>query len=382
MEHALEDVTVVSFAQMAQGPLATQMLGDMGAEVIKIERPGAGEWMRNWSMANAFPGEESASWLSVNRNKKSIEFDLKDEEDREVVYDLVAEADVVVENFRPGVMDRLGLSYDDLSEINEELIYCSASGYGEEGPYSDRPGQDLIIQGVSGLISLTGTSDDPPTPLGTTVVDYYTASYLAFSIMAALYYREQTGKGQKIEGDLLSVAVTLLAEEIAVYANTGEEPERSESGIAHAYNPAPYGVYETEDGYITLSLSPPSEIGDALDIDELKDITDWEQAYEHRDEIKEEIEAVLRTEPTDHWMDILWDHDIWCGPVNDLAEVVDHPQVEANDMIVDVEHPTVGELQLTGVPVRFSETPGTIRRSPPLLGEDTEEIRDRVREDE
>lgn len=381
MDHALDDITVVSFAQLAQGPLATQMLGDMGAEVIKIERPKSGEWMRNWSMANRFPGDESASWLSVNRNKRSVELDLKDEGHQEVVYDLIEEADVLVENFRPGVMDRLGFGYEELSKTNEGLIYCSASGYGEEGPYSERPGQDLIIQGISGLMSITGSKDNPPTPLGTAVVDYYTAAYLAFSILAALHYRERTGKGQKVEGDLLSTAVSFLAEEVSVYANGGEDPERSDAGIAHVYNQAPYGVYETEDGYLTLSLSPPAEVGEALNIDKIKDIADWEEAYERRDEIKETIEEELQTEPTEYWMDLLWEYGIWCGPVNSIPEMVDHPQVEENDMIVDVEHPTAGTIQLTGIPVRFSETPGDIRRHPPLLGEHTEEIIEDLREE-
>lgn len=200
MAAAPDDITVVSFAQLGQGPIATQMLGDMGAEVIKIERPETGEWMRNWLMANAFEDDESVVWLSVNRNKKNVEADLKNDDHLQAIYELIDDADVVVENFRPGVMDRLGLGYETLSERNPRLVYCSASGYGSEGPYADRPGQDLITQGVSGMASLTGRRDDPPTAMGSSVVGFYTATYLAFSIVTALHYRDRIGEGQKIEG--------------------------------------------------------------------------------------------------------------------------------------------------------------------------------------
>lgn len=378
MPDALGDITVVSFAQMGQGPIATQMLGDMGAEVIKIERPETGEWLRQWSMANTFEDGESVTWLSVNRNKKSVEVDLKNDDHLEVIYDLIDDADVVVENFRPGVMDRLGLGYETLSERNPELIYCSASGYGSEGPYADRPGQDLIIQGVSGMAALTGRRDDPPTAMGSTVVDFYSATYLAFSIVTALHHRDRTGEGQKVEGDLFSSAIALLAQEVTVYENTDEEPERSEAGIAHAYNQAPYGVYETTDGYLTLSLSMPAEIGDVLGIEELEDVDSWEEAYEQRDDIKRLIEEEIRTEPTEYWLDNLWEEDIWCGPVNDLSEALEHPHIEVNDLVETVEHPSIGEISLPGIPVRFSETPGEITRHPPQLGEHTDEIFDRV----
>lgn len=378
MHAALDDVTVVSFAQLGQGPMATQMLGDFGAEVLKIDRPDTGEWMRHWSMANTYLDGESVVWLSANRNKKSIEADLKDEEHRSAVYELIDDADVVVENFRPGVMSRLGLGYDDLKERNPGLIYCSGSGYGAEGPYADRPGQDLIIQGMSGMATLTGRGEDPPTPMGTTVVDYYSAAYVAFAILAALHYRDRTGRGQKIEADLFSSAIALLSQEVAVYANTGIRPERSDAGIAHVYNQAPYGVYETANGFLTLSLSMPSEIGDVLDLPELADVDSWEAAYERRDEIKRNIEAELQTRPTDHWLEKLWEHDIWCGPINTLQEALDHSHVAINDLLETIDHPTIGDLTLAGIPVRLSETPGSVSRHPPRLGEHTKAVFERV----
>lgn len=380
MPDALDDVTVLSFAQLAQGPMATQMLADFGAEVVKIERPETGEWMRDWSMANTFLEGESVVWLSANRNKKSVEMDLKDEDDLDAIYSLVEEVDVIVENFRPGVMDRLDLGYENLTEMNPELVYCSASGWGSEGPYADRPGQDLIIQGATGFMDITGQRDHPPTPFGTTVVDYYSAAILAFGIMVALYYREQTGRGQKVEGDLLSAAISMLSQEVAVYRNTGEEPERSESGVGHVYNPAPYGVYETADGHLVLSLSKPAAVGEALGIKSIQDVTSWDEAYERRDDLKRTIEEELSEESTEHWLSELWEHDIWCGPVNDLGDALLHPQVEANEMIESVTHPEIGQIEFSGIPLKLSRTPGEIKRHPPILGEHNQEIRNRIKE--
>lgn len=374
MSGALDGVTVVDFSQLVQGPLATQFLGDMGAEIIKIEAPG-GEWMRqSWSMANAYEDGVNLSFLTANRNKRSVELDIKDDEQLEVLYDIIADADVFVENLRPGVVDRLGLGYDDLSEINPGVVYCSASGYGEEGPYADRPGQDLIIQGVSGLTMLNGRADDPPTPVGLPVNDFYSAAMLAFAAVSALYHREQTGEGQHIKADLLSASVHLQSMEIDTYLNTGEPPERSETGISHPYYQAPFGVYETADGYMTLSLTLPSVVGEALGIDELEEYDSWEAAYEHRDEIKPLIEEVLREEPTDYWIDKLVEHDIWGGPVQTMDEVVEDPQVAENDMIRTVEHEELGEIELTGVPFRMTETPPDIYEAPPALGNATEEV--------
>lgn len=373
MEDALEDLTIVSFAQLAQGPVAAQMLGDLGAEVIKIERPG-GEWQRHWSMANQFPSGESAVFLSFNRNKRSVELDLKDEEHKDVAYDLISDADVVIENFRPGVMERLGFGYEELSERNPGLVYASASGWGREGPYADRPGQDIIIQGVSGLASITGRRDDPPTPLGSTAVDFFSSATIAFSILAALHYRDRTGQGQRVDGSLLNAALGLMMQEISVYANTGTEPERSEAGIGHVYNQAPYAVYETADGHITISLSPPDEVGEALELAELAAVDTWEEAYQRRDELKRLIEEKTRQRSTEHWLDVLWEEDIWCGPVNGLPDALEHPQVDANDMIQTVDHPDIGELEFPDLPVEFSETPAKMRRHPPRSGEHTEEV--------
>ncbi|WP_192918653.1 CaiB/BaiF CoA transferase family protein [Salinigranum salinum] len=373
MPAALDDITVVSFGQIAQGPVATQMLADLGAEVLKIERPG-GEWMRHFSMANGYRDGESLQFQVFNRNKRSVELDIKDDDHRAVLYDLCEEADVVLENFRPGVMDRLGFGYEELSERNPGLIYASASGFGSSGPYVDRPGQDLIIQGMGGLMSITGDRDDLPTPQGVAIADLHSATYLAFGILAALHYRDRTGEGQRIEGDLLSATVDLQLQELSTYANTGAELDRGEHGLGNLYHPAPYGVYETADGHIVLSLVLPSELGEILGIDEITDVSTWEEAYERRDEIMAHVADVLETDTTDAWMEQLIEHDVWCGPVKDLPEVLEDPQVRDNDMIKTIDHPTLGELTVTGMPLRLSETPPSIRRHPPRAGEHTAEV--------
>jgi len=377
MAGALDDLTVVSFGQIVQVPFATQILGDLGAEVIKIERPG-GEWSRHWSLASEYLDDESLLYLVFNRNKRSVELDLKDDEQRDVAYELLEDADVVVENFRPGVMEKLGFGYEELADRNPGLVYASATGYGSTGPYADRPGQDLLIQAMSGVMSITGTRDDPPTPQAVSEIDLHSATFLVVAILAALRHRDRTGEGQRIEGDLLSAAVDLQTQEIGVLENTDEDAERSETGVGHVFHPAPYGVYETADGHVALSLSMPAEIGAVVGVEELETVDTWEEAYDRRDELKPILEDVLRTEPTDHWLDLLLDHDIWCAPVRDTADLTDDPQVAENEMLQTVSHPRSGEFTTTALPVRLSETPGSVRRRPPQSGEHTEEVLDEL----
>jgi crotonobetainyl-CoA:carnitine CoA-transferase CaiB-like acyl-CoA transferase len=382
MSEPLSDVRVVSFAQLAQGPFATQILGDLGADVVKIEPPG-GEWMRSDPETddrariglNTVWDDENLSFLAVNRSKRSVELNLKADRGRDVAYALVESADVVVENFRPGVMERLGFGYDELSARNPELIYCSSSGYGSSGPYTDRPAQDLLLQALSGMMSITGHADDPPTPVGTTVVDTYAAMQIVTSVLAALYERERTGEGQRIEVDMLSSSLHLLSQELAVSANSGEPADRSDvPGMGHVYLQAPYGVYETADGHLALSLSPVAEVADVLGVDGLDDVDSLEAAYRRREEIKPRFEAVLRERPTDYWTDRLLEADVWCAPVRDLSDVVDDPQVAANDTIRTVRRPGRRDLDVVGLPFRFGgETPPP-RSPPPQAGEDTADV--------
>lgn len=381
MSDPLSDVDVVSFAQLAQGPFATQILGDLGANVIKIEPPG-GEWMRAdeetpegtlLGLNTVYDGD-NLSFLAVNRSKRSIELNLKADRDREVAYDLVGAADVVVENFRTGVMDRLGFGYDEVAERNPGVVYCSSSGYGRTGPYTDRPAQDLLIQGLSGLMSITGHEDDPPTPVGTTVVDTYAAMQVVIGVLAGLHRRQRTGEGCRIDLDMLSSAVHLLSQEVVVEANSGEPPARSAPGMGHVYLQAPYAVYETADGYLTLSLSTVAEVGVVLELDELTEVLTLEEAYRRRAELKGRIEAVLREEPTDHWLDRFLEHDIWCAPVRDLSAVPNDPQVRENDLMETLSGSDRRDLDVVRLPFTVDGERIPAGDAPPRIGEHTESI--------
>ena len=375
MDGALSDVRVLSFAQIAQGPHATQLLGDMGADIVKIERREVGEWMRQWSQNNCFLDGESTSFLSLNRNKKSFTLDLKKQKGKEIARQLVKEGDVVVENFRPGVMERLGLGYQDLSEINPSIIYCSSSGYGTEGPYRDRPGQDLLAQAMSGLMSITGNKEGLPMPAGVAISDWMASGLMVAGILAALHHREKTGEGQKVEVNLLDALLDMQAQEAVTYLNSGATPQRGERNIGHVYHEAPYGVYETKDGYIALSLSPLKDLGELLELPELGEkYSTTEDAIKNREKIARQINDQLSDKPTSHWVNLFLDKDLWCAPVQDYDEVFNDPQVKANEMVVDIEHPVIGEFKATGVPINMNKSDCTVEKPPPMLGEHNEEV--------
>lgn len=373
MEQALEDVTIADFTQMMQGPWATMQLADMGADVIKIEPPG-GELERDLPVAGEMYGEESILYLAMNRNKRSVVVDLKDEEGKQIVRDIVAEADVLVENFRPGVMESLGFGYEDVREYNPDIVYASASGYGETGPYRDRPGQDLLIQGLSGLAKHTGQQTEPPTAAGTFVADELSALLIAMHIVIALYYREQTGEGQKIEANLLDSMVAGMCQEVAAELNMDFDIERPGENLSHATFGAPYGIYETADGHVAISLGELGQFSEVLGIDDLETDDTSKEQYERRDEIFRAIESHTREYPTDELLDQLLAEDIWAGRINDFAEMAEDPQIQHNDMIIEVDHPEAGTFETTGFPVSMSKTPGEVRNPPPRAGEHTTEV--------
>jgi crotonobetainyl-CoA:carnitine CoA-transferase CaiB-like acyl-CoA transferase len=365
---------IVDFTQMMAGPWGTQMLADLGAEVIKIERPGTGEWERGLESMGELLAGDSPFFHAMNRNKKSLTIDLKRDEAKEIVYRLVEDADVVAENFRPGVLDRLGYGYEKLSEINPGIVYLSSSGYGSSGPYVGRPGQDLLIQGMSGMLAHTGKGDDLPTPAGTSVVDEGTAMVNAMSILAALFYKERTGRGQKIEANLLSTAVAMQCQEAVAYLNLGQRFVRSEAGIGSPWLSAPFGVYPTADGFMTISMSALPTIGRIFGLLELEKYENPMDGFHKRDEIKRAIEEKTPEKTTAEWLEILNENKVWCGPVNTFDDVFSDPQVEHNGLVVTMEHPKAGEVKLIGFPARFSETPATYRSAAPLVGEHNEEI--------
>ncbi|MFB6308982.1 MAG: CaiB/BaiF CoA transferase family protein [Haloarculaceae archaeon] len=373
MERPLESVTIADLTTAHQGPWATQKLGEMGADVIKVERPG-GEWSRDLAAGAADDIDgESPFWLSANRCKRSVTLDLKDDRGREALLAIAENADALIENFRPGVMDRLDLAYEDVRAVNPEIVYVSATGFGEDGPDADRPGQDLLMQALSGLAAASGRKDDPPTPAAFPVVDNHSAMQIAYYTMVALFHRERTGEGQKVTVNLLDSAVDSQCQGFTVEENLDRAFERSEEGIAQKYLGAPYGIYETADGHVAISMTPLDRLAETLDIPEIADY-DERAAFERRDEIKRTIEVHTRERSSEAIVDALVDADIWAAHVNDFADAAEHPQVRHNGMLVDVAHPAGGTFTTTGIPGDLSETPGEIDRGPPRPGQHSAQI--------
>jgi crotonobetainyl-CoA:carnitine CoA-transferase CaiB-like acyl-CoA transferase len=371
---ALDGVRVLDFTQMMMGPWATQFLGDLGADVIKIERPQVGEWERGLHAMGDLLDGQSPFFLAMNRNKRSISLNLKDPRAREIVLRLATDADLVVENFRPGVMARLGLGYEDLSAANPSIVYVSGSGFGQTGPYVDRPGQDLLIQAMSGLAAYGGRAGDLPTPSGSSIVDASTALLLAFSSMAGLVHAIRTGEGQHIDVSLFDTAVALQCQEIAAFLNMERRFERSEAGIAGAWLSAPFGIYRTADGHLALAMGSLAVLGELLDEPRLADFDEPRRAYDERDRVYAIVQERLTERTTDEWIELLATKDVWCAPVRSFDELVDDPQVAHNDLLTTVPHPNGGDLRVVGIPMRFSATPATVRSGPPAVGQHTDEV--------
>ncbi len=371
MQGALEGVRVLDFTQMMLGPWGTQFLGDMGADVIKVERPGVGEWERTLPAMGELLAGDSPFFLAMNRNKRSVTVDLKDPRGKEIIYKLAATADIVTENFRPGVLDRLGIGYEDLRAINPGIVYVAGSGYGPDGPYVDRPGQDLLVQALSGLAANGGRYDDPPMPAGTSIVDASTALLLAFSAVVGLFHKLRTGEGQRIDVNLFSTAIAVQCQELSAFMNMDRRWERSRAGVGGAWLAAPFGIYRTSDGYMAVAMASLAVLGDLLALPEIKGYDTPALAYDHRDAIQPVIARKLATNTTAHWLEKLLAADVWCAPVQSFEDLIDDPQVKHNELIQTVYHPQAGEIRVVGVPMTFSKTPGAIRLAPPLVGEHT-----------
>lgn len=375
MDKALSGIKILDFTHLLQGPFATQMLGDLGADVIKIERRGTGDSYRAWTFLKYWlGGTESPCYMAFNRNKRSLALDLKSAEAKEIVYKLAAECDIVVENFRPGIMAKLGFGYENFKQINPRIIYCSSTGYGQDGPYADRPGQDLMIQSLSGLMTLTGRKEDPPMPLGTGIADQLGAYNIVYGLLSALYYREKTGKGQKLEINLFQCLLTHQLQEFAVTLNSGKLFERPQSGIAHPGQSAPFGIYRTADGYMCISVNPIPVLAEVLGDEGLIAYDDPQTLYDKRDEVFFRIQATIVKQTTAYWVDKMLARDMWVSEVKNHLEVEQDPQAIHLEAFASYEHPTAGTVRTVNIPVKFSETPGDIRRHPPRIGEHNEEI--------
>lgn len=371
----LSHITVLDFTQLLQGPLATQILADLGADVIKFEKPG-GEWMRHWGIAASETHGEMDSFLAFNRNKRSAEVDLKDERAVEAILRLAQDADVVVENFRPGVMERLGLGYEAFAARNPRIIYASSSGFGQSGPYSARPGQDLLVQALTGALGLTGRRDDPPMACGIGVADEYTGMHLAVAILAALVHRDASGAGQRVGVDLFACTVAAQQQELTVYLNHGQLPERAARNIGHVGGTAPFGIYATSDGHLALAMMALPQLGKILDVPWLAEFDSDALAFRERDRVHELLERHFTQRTTAEWIELLDAHDVWCAPVQNYRGLEDDPHLEHAGLIWEVP---VGEdcadtFRTVGSPFSFSLTPPTLRSGVPRSGQHTADI--------
>lgn len=355
------------------GPFAAQRMGDLGADVIKVE-PVTGEWQRHTAAGGARGNRINVSFLSLNRNKRSLAVDLKRPEGRQILLDLVKTADVFLQNYRPGVAERLGVDYGTLSAINPRLVYVSMSGYGEDGPYRDRPGQDLILQGMSGAMLSAGREGEPPTPAGQFLVDAVTA-YTAFeAALAALLHRERTGEGQRVDVNMLDAITTLQMQELSVFTVAGKPQTRSGEPHAHVYIRAPYGAFATSDGYIIVAFPPLRKLGEVIGEPSFLTMNDETDGWTRRDEIFAKTREKLKERSSADWLKLFAEADIWAGPVYGYAELVDDPQIRHNGTFVEYDHPTEGRVKMPGFPFRMSKTPARVYRGAPVVGEDTRQI--------
>ncbi len=369
---ALEGVRILDFTQMMLGPLCTQTLADLGADVIKIERPGKGEWMRSMPMIGEFVGGDSAAFHAFNRNKRSVTVDLKNPQGREALLELAKHCDVVVENFRTGVMDRLGLGYAGFKAANPKIIYASGSGWGSGSKLAEEgwPGQDMLIQAMSGVMYNTGRAGDPPTACGTPVADFAASQALAIGILGALLARDRHGIGQRVETDLYSATLNMMAQENFAVLNQDIELERSEAGVASCWNDAPYGPHPTADGWVAIAMCPLDKLGGLIGDDTLGSVDPWVE----RDEAKRRIDKCTATKTNAEWMAIFKAADVWAAPVRTSREALDELRAHGSPRLIDMEHPKAGKITAIANPVSMSETRATLRHAPPGVGEHTDEV--------
>jgi crotonobetainyl-CoA:carnitine CoA-transferase CaiB-like acyl-CoA transferase len=350
-------------------------LGDLGAEVVKVEQPGVGDDTRGWGPP--FSGGESAYFLCVNRNKKSLTVDLKSDRGIALIRRLAERADVLIENFRPGAMDRFGLSDKDLRSTNPKLVYASLSGFGADGPMADIPGYDLIVQAWGGLMSITGTPESGPLKVGVAIIDLVAGLMLGKAIVAALFAREKIGVGQKIDTSLLEAEVASLINAGSNYLISGKIPGRW--GNAHP-TIVPYQSFQTADGFLVLGVASEgiwkrfsAAIGKAELADDPRFLKNADRV-EHRQELIAILSAIFKSGSTEYWLSVLNKGDVPCAPVQTIDQVFSAPQVLHREMLVEVDHPTAGTLKMAGVPVKFSTTPAVVRMPPPLLGQHNDEV--------
>jgi formyl-CoA transferase len=390
MPSALEGIRVLDLSRVLAGPWCGQNLADLGAEVIKVERPGAGDDTRGWGppflkKPDGSDSEDSAYFLAANRGKQSITVDLSTPTGQKIIRDLAAASDVVLENYKVGDLAKYGLDYPSLSAINPRLIYCSITGFGQTGPWSHRPGYDFIIQGLGGLMSITGEADDRPgggpQKAGVAVVDLSTGLYATQAVLAALFYRERTGEGQHIDMALLDVQVAMTANMSSNYLHSGQAPKRW--GNAHP-NLVPYQTFKTADGWIIVACGNDGQWRRFCNIGECPELPDdprfsrVQDRIRNRDALLPLLEAMVARKTSAEWIDRMEQESVPCGPINDLRQVYENPQVQARNMCISLDREDAGPVKMVANPIKASRTPPAYHRAPPRMGEHTDSVLERV----
>ena len=374
-DRPLAGIRVLDLSRVLAGPYCTMILGDLGAEVIKVERPGTGDDTRAWGPPWA--GTESAYYLSTNRNKKSVTLNLKDERAQEIVRDLASQSDIVVENFRPGSLERMGIGYDQLAAANPTLIWATITGYGRRGPDASKPGYDFVIQGEAGVMAITGEVDGEPMKVGVAIVDVTTGLFTAVGILAALQERERSGKGQRVDSSLYASAIGWLVNVASNTLVSGNDAKRY--GNAHA-NIVPYQAFVAKDGYMSIAVGTDRQFRDLCRIIGDETLADDERfssnssRVENRDVLIPILQEAFRTRHASEWLEACREAVIPSGPIRSIEEVLGDPQTIALDMVQELAHPTAGSVKLTGIPFELSRTPPQIAAPPPTLGQHTEVV--------
>lgn len=371
----LDGMLVLDFSQYLSGPSAALRLADLGARVVKIERPQGGDNSRKLVFKNLLSDGDGVLFHTINRNKESFTADLKNAYDIKLVKALIKKSDVMIENFRPGIMNKLGLGYEEIRKINPRIVYGSVSGYGSEGPWVKRPGQDLMVQSISGFTWLNGDNEQLPTPAALAIADSYAGIHLAEGILACLFRRFKTGEGGFVQVSLLESILDFQFEVIATYLNDGHKPpKRCKIHNAHSYLGAPYGIYETKDDFIAISMGQVSRLGELMNINGLEQYSNPALCFEKRDEIKIIIQDELKKNTTKHWVNVLNEGDFWCSEVLNWKQLLEHKAFKSLDMLISIGRSGCEDLVTTGCPITIGGEKNKSNKWAPRLGEDTEKI--------
>ena len=375
MTKPLEGLTVLEFSQFLSGPYAGLRLADLGARVIKIERPEVGDLCRNLYISDTDLEGDSTLFHAINRNKESFAANLKDAKDIELVKKLIEKADIITQNFRPGVIERIGLDYKNVKKINPKIVYGTISGYGSDGPWSSLPGQDLLAQSRTGLVWLNGNGGEAPTPMGLAVADMLAGHTLVEGILAAVIKRFRTDNGSHVETSLVEALLDFQFEVLTTYFNDGNrKPQRSSYNNAHAYLSAPYGIYKTSNGYIAIAMTPLPQLGELLDLNSIKDLHDQKEWFTKRDEIKKDIGDWIEKKTTEHWLSILEPADIWCAKVLDWDTMVKHEGFKILDMVQRIKRDDGLDIETLRCPIKIDGEIFKSSKAAPKIGNDNNSI--------